>query len=69
MKYFFRCWLWGLIQYSENSTVKSPVISTSSALDFKSVGGSKKKINHKFSVLQSIPETNSLLALKSFVFP
>lgn len=49
----------GLIQCPDNSMVKSPVISTSAAADFKSVGGGKK--NHKFSGLQSIPETNSLL--------
>lgn len=56
-----------LIQYTSNSTAKSPVSLTSAAADFKNVGGGKK--NHKFSVFQSIPETSSLPVLKSFVFP
>lgn len=56
-----------LIQYPNNATVKSPMIWTSATAEFKSVGGDKK--NHKFSVLQTIQETNSLLAVKSFVFP
>lgn len=43
------------------------IMSPVAAADFISVGEGKK--SHKRSVLQSIPETNSLLALKSFVFP